>query len=166
MLLWLQVWRLLMKRNGSGLLRNKYQSCFTAGDSMHAACSSSRCRVPSLPHTTTATSSSTSEIRRFDLPHGDFGICTNQVSSFGIALGYGLDIRGSILSRGKRFFSTLQGTDRLWDPPSLLSIGYWGPFPGGKAGGAWSWLLTSIYCEVKNGRAIPSLPNTSSWRCV
>jgi hypothetical protein len=34
--------------------------------------------------------------------------------------------------------------DRLWCPPSLLSSGYWGLFPGGKATGAWSLQLTSI----------------------
>jgi hypothetical protein len=37
-----------------------------------------------------------------------------------VAMGYGLDCRGSIPGRGKRFFSILQCPDRLWGPPSLL----------------------------------------------
>jgi hypothetical protein len=92
--------------------------------------------VPSLSQTTTVTSSSTIETLHFDLQHGDFGMCTDRISSFSIELGYGLDIRDSILCRGKRFFPTLQRTDRPRVPPSLLSIGYRDPFPGGEAGGA------------------------------
>jgi hypothetical protein len=51
-----------------------------------------------------------------------------------IATGYGLDGRGSIPDRGKRFFPIPQRPDRLWGPPNLLNSGYWGvTFPGGKA---------------------------------
>jgi hypothetical protein len=49
----------------------------------------------------------------------------------GIAMGYGLDGRGSIPGRSKRFFSFPQCPDRLWGQPSLLSNGYWGLFPWG-----------------------------------
>jgi hypothetical protein len=38
-------------------------------------------------------------------------------------------------------------------------------FPGGKAAGAWSWPLTSIQYRGQRMRgAIPTLPNTPSWR--
>jgi hypothetical protein len=50
-------------------------------------------------------------------------------SAVGIVTGYGLDDRVLVMSR---IFST-QHPDRLWGSPSLLSNGYGGPFPGGKA---------------------------------
>jgi hypothetical protein len=68
----------------------------------------------------------------------------NQNNSVGIATWYKLDNRGSILDRVKRFLSSPQRPDRLWRPPSLLSSGYQGLFPRGKAPGQWSWPLTSI----------------------
>jgi hypothetical protein len=46
----------------------------------------------------------------------------------GIATSYGLDIPGSIPGNA-RFFSSVQHTDQLWAPPSLLSDGYQGLFP-------------------------------------
>jgi hypothetical protein len=36
--------------------------------------------------------------------------------------------------QGKRIFPLASFPDRLWGPPSLLSNGYRGPFPGGKRG--------------------------------
>jgi hypothetical protein len=39
---------------------------------------------------------------------------------------HGLNGRGSILSRGKGFFSSPQRPERLWDPHSLQSNGYRG----------------------------------------
>jgi hypothetical protein len=44
-------------------------------------------------------------------------------------------------------FSSPPRLDRLWGPPSLLSHGYQGFFPVGRAAGAWSWPLTSIQCR-------------------
>jgi hypothetical protein len=44
-------------------------------------------------------------------------------SSVGIAIGYGLDGRGSIPGEGNRFFFSAQRPDRLWGPPSLLCNG-------------------------------------------
>jgi hypothetical protein len=41
-----------------------------------------------------------------------------------LTTGYGLDDRGSIFSRGKRFFSIPQFPDRLSDPPRFLYISY------------------------------------------
>jgi hypothetical protein len=37
----------------------------------------------------------------------------------------------------------LQRPDLLWGPPSLLSNGYWRPFPPDKAAGPWSRPLTN-----------------------
>jgi hypothetical protein len=54
-------------------------------------------------------------------------------SSVSIVSDYGLYYRGSILDRGRGFFFWPLRPDRLWGPPSLLSNGYRGPFPGGKA---------------------------------
>jgi hypothetical protein len=57
-----------------------------------------------------------------------FGLRPSYVQNVeaGVATVYGLDYRGSILSRGKRFFSAPFSPDRLWGPPSLLSNGYRG----------------------------------------
>jgi hypothetical protein len=61
---------------------------------------------------------------------------------------------GSIPRRGKKFFSSLQGLDRLWGLPSLMSNRYLGFFPpAGKA--AWGMKLnTRFSAEVKNHGAI------------
>jgi hypothetical protein len=52
------------------------------------------------------------------------------------AMDYGLDSRGSIPDKGKRFSSTPQRQNRLWCPLSLLTIGHRGSFPEDKATGA------------------------------
>jgi hypothetical protein len=59
-------------------------------------------------------------------------------SAVGIATGYGLDGRGVGVGVpvGTRIFSSLRCPDRLWDPRSLLSNGYQGLFPRGKAAGS------------------------------
>jgi len=51
-------------------------------------------------------------------------------------------------------FSSPPRPDRLWGPPSLISMGTRGSFPGSKAAGAWSYTSTSQYafmawCSVK-----------------
>jgi hypothetical protein len=59
-------------------------------------------------------------------------------SSVGIATGYRLDGRGvGVRFPGEaRFFSSPRRPDRLWGPPSLLSNGYRGSSPRGKAADA------------------------------
>jgi hypothetical protein len=51
--------------------------------------------------------------------------------SVSIVTGYGLDIKGSIPGRGKRFFFSPQHPDWILGQPTLLSNGYWGLFPLG-----------------------------------
>jgi hypothetical protein len=55
-----------------------------------------------------------------------------------------------------------------WAHPASYPKGTGSCFRGGKAGGVWIWPLTSIQCLGKNGKAIPSLPQTPSWHgaCV
>jgi len=66
---------------------------------------------------------------------------------------------------GWEFFSSPPHPHRLSGPPSLLSNGYQCSFPSGKAVGAWSWPLTSIYSR---GQECVELylhsHNTPSWR--
>jgi hypothetical protein len=45
---------------------------------------------------------------------------------------YRLDDQGLIPGRGKKIFSSLNLSDQLWSPPSLLSDVYWGLFRWGK----------------------------------
>jgi hypothetical protein len=67
-----------------------------------------------------------------NLRYGDFD---SQDSSVNIKTGYGLDGRGSIPGRGKRFFCFPQRPDGLWSPPRFLYIGKVASFRGGKAAG-------------------------------
>jgi hypothetical protein len=56
---------------------------------------------------------------------------------------------------------------QLWDASSLLSGGYQGLFPWGKAAGAWSWPLTSIYCRSQECVELYlHSPDTPSWNCA
>jgi hypothetical protein len=50
--------------------------------------------------------------------------------------------RFSFSSRRRRVFSFQSRPDRPWGPPILLSSGYGGCFPDGKAARAWIWPLT------------------------
>jgi hypothetical protein len=73
-----------------------------------------------------------------------------------------MDDRGSRVrfpAGGWEFFSSPPRPERLWGPSSLLSNGYQGLFPGGKAAGAWGGPLTSIKCRGQRiRRGIPLLP--------
>jgi hypothetical protein len=68
-------------------------------------------------------------------------------SSVGIALGYGLDDRGSRVRfpAGVGNFSLHHRVHNVSGVhPASYPMGTRGSFPGGKAAGAWSWPLTSI----------------------
>jgi hypothetical protein len=80
-------------------------------------------------------------------------------SSVDIPTGYGLDGRGSIPGRGKRFFCTPQGPDRSyiqWVPGALS--------PGVRRPGREADHSLPSNAEVKNGRGLHPLPHTSLWR--
>jgi hypothetical protein len=74
--------------------------------------------------------------------HGDFSVylkllwgIRSRDSAVGIATGYGLNDRGFgvRVPIGSRVFSSPRRPDRLWGSPNLLSNGYLGRFPRGKA---------------------------------
>jgi hypothetical protein len=78
------------------------------------------------------------------------GVCTME-RLHGLYLWHGIaqwcsaELRaGWCRGRGGRIFSSPPRSDLLWGPPSLLTNGYQGSFPGGKAAGTWTWPLTSI----------------------
>jgi hypothetical protein len=71
-------------------------------------------------------------------------------SSVGIALGYGLDDRGSRVrfpERAGNFSLHHRVQTGSGAHPASYPMGNRGSFPGSKAAGAWSWPLTSIYCR-------------------
>jgi hypothetical protein len=77
-------------------------------------------------------------------------------SSVGIALGYGLDDRGSRVRfpAGAGNFSLHHRAH-----PASYPMGTRGSFPGGKAAGAWSWPLTCIqYRAQRMSGTIPPFP--------
>jgi hypothetical protein len=71
----------------------------------------------------------------------------NRYSSIGIATGYGLQGRGSILD-SVRCFSSPQRPDRLWGSPTLLSHAYHGLFPWRQSGRGVK--LTTIVQKSRN----------------
>jgi hypothetical protein len=88
-------------------------------------------------------------------------------SSVGIALGHGLDDRGSRVrfpAEAGNFSLHHRVQDGSGAHPASHPMGKRGSFPGGKAAGAQSWLLISILCR---GQECVELylhsPNTSSW---
>jgi hypothetical protein len=72
--------------------------------------------------------------------------------------------RGSIPGKGKRFFSSPQCPDRLWDPPIQWVPGALSP--GVKRLGHEADHSPTSSAEVKNFGAIPSIPHMSSWHCT
>jgi hypothetical protein len=73
-------------------------------------------------------------------------LCKSRDSSVGIALGYGLDNRGSRIRfpAGAGNFSLRHVQNGSRTHPASYPMGTRGSFPGGKAAGSWSWPLTSI----------------------
>jgi hypothetical protein len=64
-------------------------------------------------------------------------------SSVTIVTPTGWTTRGSILGRGRAFFSSPPCTYRLWGPPTSYQMYTGDSFPEYKVAGAWSWLPTS-----------------------
>jgi hypothetical protein len=83
-------------------------------------------------------------------------------SSVGIATGYGLDGRGSIIGRGKIFlFSTVTSTALEPTHPPIQCVPE-ALSPGVKRPGRDHSPPSSA--EVKNGGAMPPFPHMSSWK--
>jgi hypothetical protein len=66
-------------------------------------------------------------------------------------------IGGSSPGKGWEFFSSPPRPDRLWSPRGLVSIGYQGLHPWGKAAGSWSWPL-HLMPRSKNAWSYTSTP--------
>jgi hypothetical protein len=93
---------------------------------------------------------------------------TGTLSSVGIALGYGLDDRGSsvrFLGGSGNFSPHHRVQNGSGTHPASYPMGTRGSFLGGKAAGGWSWPLTSFYGR---GQECVELylhsPDMSSWR--
>jgi hypothetical protein len=81
-------------------------------------------------------------------------------SSVGIALGYGLDDRGSRVrfpaGAAKCLHHRVQNGSGVH--PASYPMGTRGSFPGGKSAGAWSWPLTLIHCRGQECVKLTSTP--------
>lgn len=77
----------------------------------------------------------------------------SQNTSVGVATGYVLDGRRSIISKGKRFLSSLQRPDRLLGTPSLPSNGYWGIFLRKQSGTGQEWrnYTSTLHTFLRHG---------------
>jgi hypothetical protein len=87
----------------------------------------------------------------------------NLKSSVGIPKDYVLGGRGLIVGRAKLFFSAPQRPERLWGPPLSYQMGTGCSFPGVKRQERESNNLPPSSAAIKNSRAIPPFPITSSW---
>jgi hypothetical protein len=76
-------------------------------------------------------------LRMYGKYHRRTNALRSRDSIVGIATGYGLHDRGVgvRVPVGARIFSSPYLPDRLWGPPCLLSNGYRGLIPGGRAAG-------------------------------
>jgi hypothetical protein len=79
-------------------------------------------------------------------------------------LSYGLDSRGSIPGRGKRFFLLHSVQTGSGAHPSSYPMSTGGPFPGVKHQGCEADRSPPTSAKVSNGGAITPLPHISSWR--
>jgi hypothetical protein len=80
-----------------------------------------------------------------------------------VATGYGLDGRGSIPGKGKKFNPTLQLPDRLWAQPASYPTGTEESLPVVKRPRRETLSSPVPSAEIKNGGAIPALSHMSSW---
>jgi hypothetical protein len=92
-------------------------------------------------------------------------------SSVGIALGYGLDGRGSRVrfpaGAGNFFFTTAVSRLALRPPPSSYPVGTRGSFPGGKAAREWTDHSPPSSADVKNAWSCTStLPYVFTAWCL
>jgi len=80
--------------------------------------------------------------------------------------GWTIGVRLPVGDNGRISFPSSRCADRLWGLLNLLSNGYRGLFPPGKAAGVWSWPLNLLLVpRLRMRGAMPPLPHTSSW-CV